>query len=131
MTTRRRADIDGDEPQERPAHERKPHWPRCAWTTEGRQCYLIGDISPDIGEGARRYCHWHYVSLKDPRFADDYEEFIRWLAVWGKCCSVENHYPPEMLWRALRGIEDLHGQPHVCKAPRCKHLYYGNGHVPF
>lgn len=80
---------------------------RCIWTTHGRRCFLPGTISPDIGEKARKYCHWHYVNLNDPRNVEDFEEFERWQAMWARYCSLENHYTNATLWDAIQGKAHL------------------------
>lgn len=95
-------------------------WPRCAWETQGRQCFLLGDVSPDQGERPRRYCHWHYVNLGRRRFAEDEKEFRRWLESWRGSCSVENHYDAARIWDALLGISDLDVEPRWCGNLICR-----------
>jgi len=118
------SEAAADQGHERPAQDRGAvGLGRCTWTTHGRQCYLVGDSTPDIGSTARRYCHWHLVSLRDPRYADDYEEFCRWLAGWRRACVVENHYPARVVWAALQGEAPIHAiDPQWCGLVFCKHF---------
>jgi hypothetical protein len=95
---------------------------RCSWKTNGNRCYMVGDISPDIGDGRRNYCHWHFVCLRNPKDADNFEEFCRWNQGWERYCSVENHYKPGIVWDAITGLAPIHGDPHWCGLIDCKHF---------
>jgi hypothetical protein len=82
---------------------------------------MVGDISPDIGDGRRNYCHWHFVCLRNPKDAENFEEFCRWNQGWQRYCSVENHYNPGIVWDAMMGVAPIHGDPHWCGLIDCKH----------
>lgn len=94
---------------------------RCTWETHGRRCYLAGDISPDIGDRARRYCHWHYVIRAMPALQDNFAEFERWRAIWSGYCSLENHHPAPEVWAAVRGEAPIQSTPKGCGHFRCPH----------
>ena len=93
---------------------------QCQWRTKGRRCFLIGDISPDIGDNRREYCHWHFVCLRNPKDSDNFEEFCRWNAGWERYCSLENHFDAEIIWDAIQGLAPIHGEPHWCGLVCCK-----------
>ena len=80
---------------------------RCSWETHGRRCYLTGSMSQGSGEGAKRYCHWHYVNLTRPQFAESFQEFEAWQRHWVGYCSEETHWSNGDLWEAITGNHDL------------------------
>ncbi len=94
---------------------------RCSWFSSGKRCLLPASISPDIGDRRRQFCHWHFVCLTHVGFATDFDEFVKWNAVWKNYCSLENHYPIEMVWRAIIGLEPLSGLPSVCLNKLCRY----------
>lgn len=123
-------DRTGEEAEERKAPVKGKGFPRCSWKTGGRQCYMLGCISPDIGDNCRWYCQWHYVSLSRPKWSQDFEEFCRWNAGWAGYCSPENHYPDPVLWDAITGIAPFRGPVKSCGLPWCRHVASGRAEEP-
>lgn len=108
MTTRRRAESDGEQTAHVPPRQRLPSdSKRCAWKTQGRQCSLTGGMSPYVGEVIPMYCHWHYLMLQTPDLCEEYREFERWAKGWEVYCAEENHWPLAQVWEAVQGQRDL------------------------
>ena len=84
-------------------HDRNDH--QCAWVNEtsGWRCRMRGGISRNTTGQSPWYCHWHYVSLHDPKWAEDYKEFVGWRY------NIEKEYPKmqllpiEKIWWSLSG----------------------------
>lgn len=119
----RQREEHGDQPSPGPSSDAG----RCAWYSSGKQCWLPGSMSPDIGDRRRQYCHWHYVALTHPTFATEFEEFERWNARWAAHCSLENHYPLERVWQAIIGIAPLSGEPTRCRSASCRYYMAREG----
>jgi hypothetical protein len=95
----------------------------CAWhPTMGQTpvCTMPASVSSETTGAHRRwYCLWHHMALTTPRWVDDYQQFelwCQWLAA-KRVCAVWTHFPPEDLWRGLRGMP-LVAQP-ACKRLSC------------
>ena len=95
---------------------------QCSWRTDGRQCFLTGSISPDYGDHARRYCHWHYVCIHRPEDRGNYDEFCRWNARWQGYCSEENHSTDQDIWAAIQGRNSLGKPSQWCGVIGCRHF---------
>ena len=96
--------------------------PWCAWTTNGRRCYMAGDLAQDIGDGRKNYCHWHYVCLHHPEFVEDFEEFSAWNQKWKRYCCIENHHPESEIFDSILGIKPIRSKPRWCGLIMCKHF---------
>ena len=61
---------------------------RCVWKTDGRKCYMLGTLSPDVGGSTNTYgqatspkcfCAYHYASLQGRASWKDTRGFTSWL----------------------------------------------------
>lgn len=104
------------------AAEPKAHDPnagRCAWQAAHDRCGMRGEYSPSVTGGNRWLCLWH-AACRNPKDADNADEFSTWLGRLGQgYCSVWHHYDPADLWRVVQGwTVDLSTQ-RFCELPSC------------
>ena len=89
-------------------------------------------MSPQIGDGRRSYCHWHFVALtSSPKDVNDYQEFVRWIGFWKAYCSLENHHPPDEIWEAIQGRAAVKSEPMSCGSFACRHPHGRTDGLPF
>lgn len=93
---------------------------KCVWFSRGQRCRMPGTIGNQQG-GFR--CSWHYNLLTNPRLAEEFEEFERWVLMLVEVpyCSVWTHDPVEALWAAVHGERPLPPFPQPCRLLSCPH----------
>lgn len=75
---------------------------RCRWVNKSshKRCKLIGT---NTQSGKEWYCSWHNISLGDPEWAEDYNQFYGWHN------NIILEYPKsewlatEMAWKMVSG----------------------------
>lgn len=92
---------------------------RCHWDTRGRACRMVG-----VGreEGGPWRCEWHGLMARDPRSAEQFEEFERFQEAQRlRYCGQFSHARPGALWSATRGEPVELGPPIPCSDPACRY----------
>ena len=107
---------------------------RCFWDGVTGRCRLpiemikgLGGLqSPSNTTGGPGFCGWHYDALENPRWVDDYDEFLRWWEPWygpnasPPYCNLWSHYPPSFLWAKIRGESPSFRLPDPCHCRGCR-----------
>lgn len=90
--------------------------PRCDWLMRGARCLMRGTVLYGAEGHESRYCTWHDEARRQPRLAEQAEEFARWcltLRARGYCGTKNlwTHAPPGWLFQLVTGDESAALEP--------------------
>ena len=75
---------------------------KCVFTTEGRQCRMVGTIGAG---GGQWFCSWHDHVLNSRDKAQDKKRFMEWLKKWEGRHSNWTEQLPEITWRNVMAFD--------------------------